>query len=121
MTPLPVLKPNLAPAAADSSPDSDGPSGTGIRSITLTVPMDAQPADAARIEAFLSGMGDSLLRAKGYFQQSSGAVLLQFSGGRAEWQSSSYPGKSYLVLIGKGLQETAIQEQWSLLFSTSGD
>ena len=119
LTPLPVLKSNLNPAGADS--DSDGPSGTGIRSITLTMPMDAKEADQARIEAFLSGMGDSLLRAKGYFRQSSGALLLQHSGGRAEWQGSSYPGKPYLVLIGKGLQEDAIKEQWRLLFSTSGD
>lgn len=70
-----------------------------------------------QIERFLKQIDGQLLRAKGYVATDSRKTpsLLQFAGKRLQWSPVSYSGAGYLVLIGIGLNEQAIREQWTRL------
>jgi G3E family GTPase len=76
------------------------------------------PLEKKRLENFLTGLGSSLLRAKGYcVLPQEGTVLLQFSGSRLEWQPTALPvSRGYVTLIGDRLDKASIAAQWEQCF-----
>nr|WP_025685523.1 CobW family GTP-binding protein [Paenibacillus maysiensis] len=77
-----------------------------------------QPLEKQRLESFLTGLGSSLLRAKGYcVLPHEGTMLLQFSGSHLEWQPTALPvSQGYVTLIGEQLDKAAIADQWEQCF-----
>ncbi|WP_159081836.1 CobW family GTP-binding protein [Paenibacillus sp. CAA11] len=85
---------------------------------TLTLSCSSTSVTREQIEAFLEHCADGLVRAKGYLTiKDHGTELVQHAGGRTNWESSSYPGSSYLVLIGADLDEPRLTEAWNHLYS----
>ncbi|MNB82093.1 putative metal chaperone YciC [compost metagenome] len=94
-----------------------------VSAVTLTFPQSAaQGISAETLEAFFRECGSSLLRAKGHVrlagreQELQSVQLVQFAGSRISWEESRYPGQSYIVFIGLGLEEQRLTERWSRLF-----
>ncbi len=77
-----------------------------------------QPLEKQRLENFLTGLGSSLLRAKGYcVLPQEGTMLLQFSGNHLEWQPTALPvSQGYVTLIGEQLDKASITDQWEQCF-----
>ncbi|MGQ3480300.1 CobW family GTP-binding protein [Paenibacillus sp. TY11] len=77
-----------------------------------------QPLEKQRLESFLTGLGSSLLRAKGYcVLPQEGTMLLQFSGNHLEWQPTALPvSQGYVTLIGEQLDKVSIADQWEQCF-----
>ncbi|MDP1513324.1 GTP-binding protein [Paenibacillus sp. CMAA1739] len=77
-----------------------------------------QPLEKQRLEDFLTGLGSSLLRAKGYcVLPEEGTMLLQFSGSHLEWQPTALPvNQGYVTLIGEQLDKASITDQWEQCF-----
>lgn len=77
-----------------------------------------QPLEKQRLESFLTGLGSSLLRAKGYcVLPHEGTMLLQYSGSHLEWQPTAFPvSQGYVTLIGEHLDKASITEQWEQCF-----
>ncbi|MET3207928.1 UNVERIFIED_CONTAM: G3E family GTPase [Paenibacillus sp. PvR008] len=77
-----------------------------------------QPLEKQRLESFLTGLGSSLLRAKGYcVLPHEGTMLLQFSGSHLEWQPTGLPvSQGYVTLIGEQLDKAFIADQWEQCF-----
>ncbi|MGG4186867.1 CobW family GTP-binding protein [Paenibacillus peoriae] len=96
-----------------SQPDSF----SRLESVTLHQ-YSSQPLEKQRLENFLTGLGSSLLRAKGYcVLPQEGTMLLQFSGNHFEWQSTALPvSQGYVTLIGEQLDKAFIADQWEQCF-----
>jgi len=79
-----------------------------------------QPLEKQRLENFLTGLGSSLLRAKGYcVLPQEGTMLLQFSGNHLEWQPTALPvSQGYVTLIGEQLDKASIADQWEQCFTS---
>jgi G3E family GTPase len=77
-----------------------------------------QPLEKQRLESFLTGLGSSLLRAKGYCVfPHEGTMLLQYSGSHLEWQPTALPvSQGYVTLIGEQLDKASITDQWEQCF-----
>ncbi|KEO77338.1 GTP-binding protein [Paenibacillus polymyxa] len=77
-----------------------------------------QPLEKQRLERFLTGLGSSLLRAKGYcVLPQEGTMLLQFAGNHLEWLPTALPvSQGYVTLIGKQLDKASITDQWEQCF-----
>ncbi|WP_431089124.1 CobW family GTP-binding protein [Paenibacillus sp. 8b26] len=77
-----------------------------------------QPLEKERLESFLTGLGSSLLRAKGYcVLPHEGTMLLQYSGSHLEWQPTALPvSQGYVTLIGEQLDKASIADQWEQCF-----
>ncbi|KYG93515.1 CobW family GTP-binding protein [Paenibacillus polymyxa] len=77
-----------------------------------------QPLEKQRLENLLTGLGSSLLRAKGYcVLPQEGTMLLQFSGNHLEWQPTALPvSQGYVTLIGEQLDKASITDQWEQCF-----
>ncbi|MGW9528690.1 CobW family GTP-binding protein [Paenibacillus terrae] len=77
-----------------------------------------QPLEKQRLESFLTGLGSSLLRAKGYcVLPHEGTMLLQYSGSHLEWQPTALPvSQGYVTLIGEQLDKASIADQWEQCF-----
>ncbi|MBE0338292.1 CobW family GTP-binding protein [Paenibacillus sp. 23TSA30-6] len=77
-----------------------------------------QPLEKERLESFLTGLGSSLLRAKGYcVLPHEGTMLLQYSGSHLEWQPTALPvSQGYVTLIGEQLDKASIVDQWEQCF-----
>jgi G3E family GTPase len=88
-----------------------------LESITLHQ-YSPQPLEKQRLENFLTGLGSSLLRAKGYcVLPQEGTMLLQFSGNHLEWQPTALPvSQGYVTLIGEQLDKASITDQWEQCF-----
>jgi len=113
---IPALLKEPEPAA-EARPHS--PSYSRVRTLTLEFPQGCRLSQR-ELEQFLSGMGNSLLRAKGYIASGGqGALLLQYAGRRAEWSRSRYEGEPYLVLIGLDLEEERLHKEWSSLVAST--
>ncbi|MEI7028186.1 CobW family GTP-binding protein [Paenibacillus sp. y28] len=85
---------------------------------TLTLALPQQAALAPRhVAQFIKRCGPQLLRAKGYIAsaEDGSSRLMQFAGGRINWQSTDFEGAPYLVLIGIGLDAEQIGRDWSSL------
>ncbi|MDU7474974.1 MAG: GTP-binding protein [Paenibacillus macerans] len=87
-----------------------------IRTVVLPLP-EPVSLPASKLERFIKQWGSGVLRAKGYlrFSRQEQTYLLQFAGKRFRWESIAHSGPHYLVLIGYGLEETAIRKEWALL------
>lgn len=110
------LKPATG-GAAGREPKRDERSFSRIRSLSLPWNENGR-ASAAGLERFLRGWREPLLRAKGYvrFKGDPATYLMQYAGGRASWVKSDYSGEPYVVMIGIGLDEERLAQQWSLTF-----
>ncbi|AET60635.1 GTPase (G3E family) protein [Paenibacillus terrae HPL-003] len=77
-----------------------------------------QPLEKQRLESFLTGLGSSLLRAKGYcVLPHEGTMILQYSGSHLEWQPTALPvSQGYVTLIGEQLDKASIADQWEQCF-----
>ncbi|WP_223067389.1 CobW family GTP-binding protein [Paenibacillus caui] len=86
---------------------------------TFTLPCRADSfLDKEQVEQFLSLTPGQILRAKGYLNiEEEGACLLQYAGGRFNWQRSSYPGAGYIVLIGIDVDSGRTAERWQTLLT----
>lgn len=104
-----------APSHTHDSHQSD--SFSCLESLTLHQ-YSPQPLEKQRLEHFLTGLGSSLLRAKGYCMLSQeGTMLLQFSGNQFEWQPTAFPvSQGYVTLIGEQLDKSSITDQWEQCF-----
>ncbi|MGG6312319.1 CobW family GTP-binding protein [Paenibacillus macerans] len=103
-------------------PDNPADSGVAPTSFsrinTISLPItEPLRLPAAKLERFIKKWGSGLLRAKGYvrFARPEPAYLVQYAGKRFNWEPTAYSGPYYLVLIGYGLPERAIAEEWALL------
>lgn len=113
--PFPMLRHSPSPA-----PGHSHASHQHGRVRTITIPLeDTRYVTSGKLEAFLSGWGTRLLRAKGYIRltEDSETYLLQYAGKRAVWQPSRYNGDPYLVLIGLQLEPQQVLDQWQDIFS----
>ncbi|MCV9952557.1 CobW family GTP-binding protein [Paenibacillus sp. BT-177] len=93
------------------------PSFSRLESLTLHQ-YSPRPLEKQRLEDFLTGLGSSLLRAKGYcVLPYEGTMLLQFSGSHLEWQPTALPvSQGYVTLIGEQLDKASITDQWEQCF-----
>ncbi|WP_082691558.1 CobW family GTP-binding protein [Paenibacillus rubinfantis] len=117
-SPFQVVQPHRHHPPAD--PTSAEQTYTSFSRInTLSLPIrEPLHLPASRLERFIKKWNPSLLRAKGYVRFSppeKSAYLMQYSGKRFNWEAVDYDGPLYLVLIGYGLPERRIAEEWALL------
>lgn len=109
----------IEPRHRQAAPPSSGASSTSFSRInTVSLPIAAPlRLPPGKVERFIKKWGSGLLRAKGYvrFSRPDQTCLVQFAGKRFNWEPISYSGPYYLVLIGYGLDEQAIAEEWSSL------
>ncbi|WP_226000529.1 CobW family GTP-binding protein [Paenibacillus sp. BJ-4] len=93
------------------------PSFSRLESLTLHQ-HSPQQLEKQRLENFLTGLGSSLLRAKGYcVLPEEGTMLLQYSGNHFEWQPTALPvSQGYVTLIGEQLDKASIADQWEQCF-----
>lgn len=72
----------------------------------------------ARLEKWLRGLQEKLLRAKGYvrFPGDNAVYLMQHAGKRTSWERSAYAGEPYVVVIGIDLDPEQLAEQWRQQF-----
>ncbi|UKS29968.1 GTP-binding protein [Paenibacillus sp. HWE-109] len=100
-----VQQPNSAPSPAVSY--------SRIHTVTLPIE-EGFPLTQSIVERYLAKWGSSLLRAKGYLRigSQSEPSLMQFAGKRINWQSSSFAGSPYLVLIGLDLDADVLIADW---------
>lgn len=85
---------------------------------SMTLPVKSQSsATKVDIERFLQRWKDKLLRAKGYmyFSNQPQALLLQHAGKRTYWETASYTGDAYIVIIGIELDSDRILTDWNAI------
>ncbi|QYR19583.1 GTP-binding protein [Paenibacillus sp. sptzw28] len=92
--------------------------GSFSRVRTLALPWSETTAvSQERVERFLHQWKDRLLRAKGYmfFPDKGRTYLMQHAGKRTYWDTVSYSGPSYIVMIGIELDEERLLSEWNRL------
>ncbi|WP_018752145.1 CobW family GTP-binding protein [Paenibacillus sanguinis] len=87
-----------------------------IQSIYLPV-IQSTAFSLRELGKFLKAQGSQVLRAKGYLPVSSSGnvTLIQYVGKQLRYESSTYRGPHYLVVIGYELDEQKLLTQWSAL------
>lgn len=95
----------------------DNASFSRIQSIYLPV-IQSAGFSLRELGKFLKAQGSQVLRAKGYLPVSGGsgdATLIQYAGKQLRYESSTYRGPHYLVVIGYELDEQKLLTQWTAL------
>ncbi|OAB37358.1 hypothetical protein PMSM_04640 [Paenibacillus macquariensis subsp. macquariensis] len=89
---------------------------TRVQTLTLTIqsPTSVTQED---VEHFLQRWKKQLLRAKGYLHLSNSnkTFLMQHAGKRTYWETSTYSGAAYFVIIGIELDIDRVLTEWSAL------
>lgn len=94
----------------------DNASFSRIQSIYLPV-IHSTAFSLRELGKFLKAQGSQVLRAKGYLPVSGSrdATLIQYAGKQLRYESSTYRGPHYLVVIGYELDEQKLLAQWTAL------
>lgn len=94
----------------------DKASFSRIQSIYLPV-IHSTAFSLRELGKFLKAQGSQVLRAKGYLpiSGSGDATLIQYAGKQLRYESSTYLGPHYLVVIGYELDEQKLLAQWTAL------